>query len=45
MVTLSHHLGLLRYFAMPAIDRRFWKTSVPLEAKKYIPIIASVSEH
>ncbi len=38
MVTLSHHLGLLRYFAMPAIERRFWKSAVPLEAKKYIPI-------
>ncbi|MEK7859206.1 MAG: hypothetical protein AAB320_08700 [Elusimicrobiota bacterium] len=38
MVTLSHHLGLLRYFTMPAIERRFWKSSVPLEAKKYIPI-------
>lgn len=38
MVTLSHHLGLLRYFTMPVIDRPFWKTAVPLEAKKYIPI-------
>ena len=38
MVTLSHHFGLLRYFAMPAIDRRFWKTAVPAEAKKYVPI-------
>lgn len=38
MVTLSHHLGLLRYFSMPAIERRFWKSAVPLEAKKYIPI-------
>ncbi|MEE8425252.1 MAG: hypothetical protein V3S11_05465 [Elusimicrobiota bacterium] len=38
MVTLSHHFGILRYFAMPAIDRRFWKTAVPAEAKKYVPI-------
>jgi hypothetical protein len=38
MVTLSHHLGLLRYFMMPAIERPFWKTAIPLEAKKYIPI-------
>jgi hypothetical protein len=38
MVTLSHHLGLLRYFTMPAIERRFWKSAVPVEAKKYIPI-------
>ena len=37
-VTLSHHLGLMRYFAMPEIDRRFWKSAVPLEAKKSIPI-------
>jgi hypothetical protein len=37
-VTLSHHLGLLRYFAMPAVERRFLRSSVPLEAKKYIPI-------
>jgi hypothetical protein len=38
IVTLSHHLGLLRYFSMPQIDRRFWTMSVPAEAKKYIPI-------
>jgi hypothetical protein len=38
MLTLSHHLGLLRYFAMPEIERRYWNSSVPLEAKKYIPI-------
>ncbi len=38
VVTLSHHLGLLRYFAMPAIDRKYWKSAVPLEAKKYIPV-------
>ncbi|MFA6004134.1 MAG: pilus assembly protein PilM [Elusimicrobiota bacterium] len=38
MVTLSHHLGLLRYFTMPGVDRRFWKSAIPVEAKKYIPI-------
>ena len=38
MVTLSHHLGLLRYFTMPAVDRRYWKSAIPLEAKKHIPI-------
>ena len=38
IVTLSHHLGLLRYFTMPGIDRRYWSAAVPLEAKKYIPI-------
>lgn len=45
IVTLSHHLGLLRYFAMPSIDRRFWRSSVPLEAKKYIPIPFEVLDH
>ncbi|MBI5883109.1 MAG: pilus assembly protein PilM [Elusimicrobia bacterium] len=38
VVTLSHHLGLLRYFTMPAVDRRFWKSAIPLEAKKFIPV-------
>jgi hypothetical protein len=38
VVTLSQHFGILRYFSMPGIDRRFWKTAVPAEAKKYIPI-------
>ncbi len=38
VVTLSHHLGVLRYFPMPLIERRFLRTSVPIEAKKYIPI-------
>lgn len=38
VVTLSHHLGLLRYFPMPQMERRFLRTSVPIEAKKYIPI-------
>lgn len=38
MVTLSHHFGILRYFTLPAIERRFWRTAVPVEAKKYIPI-------
>lgn len=37
-VTLSHSLGLLRYFAMPDMEPRFLRTAVPLEAKKYIPI-------
>lgn len=38
IVTLSHHLALLRYFTMPAIEKRFWRAAVPMEAKKYIPI-------
>jgi hypothetical protein len=44
-VTLSHHLGLLRYFSMPAMDNRFLKTAIPLEAKKYIPIPFDVLAH
>ncbi|MBI4386910.1 MAG: hypothetical protein HY551_05980 [Elusimicrobia bacterium] len=38
VVVLSHHFGLFRYFTMPGIDRRFWKTAIPMEAKKHIPI-------
>ncbi|MFH2203921.1 MAG: hypothetical protein ABIJ96_12445 [Elusimicrobiota bacterium] len=45
MVSLSHHFGILRYFAMPAIDRRFWKTAVPAEAKKYVPIPFATLSH
>jgi Tfp pilus assembly PilM family ATPase len=44
-VTLSHHLGLLRYFAMPAVEKRFLPSAVPLEAKKYIPIPFDVLAH
>lgn len=44
-VTLSHHLGLMRYFAMPAMERRYLRTAVPLEAKKYIPIPFDVLAH
>jgi len=44
-VTLSHHLGLMRYFAMPAMERRFLRTAVPIEAKKYIPIPFDVLAH
>ena len=44
-VTLSHHLGLLRYFAMPAMERRFYRSAVPLEAKKYIPIPFDILAH
>ena len=38
MVTLSQAFGILRYFAMPAVDQKFWKMAVPAEAKKYIPV-------
>jgi Tfp pilus assembly PilM family ATPase len=44
-VTLSHHLGLLRYFTMPDMERRFLRGAVPLEAKKYIPIPFEVLAH
>ncbi|MFA6029048.1 MAG: hypothetical protein WC969_04240 [Elusimicrobiota bacterium] len=45
IVTLSHHFGILRYFTLPAIDRRFWKTAIPAEAKKYIPIPFTTLAH
>ncbi|MBI3297466.1 MAG: hypothetical protein HYZ75_04845 [Elusimicrobia bacterium] len=38
MVSLSSEFGILRFFTMPWMDRRFWKSAVPVEAKKYIPI-------
>lgn len=38
VVSLSSQFGILRYFVMPQIQRRFWNQSVPLESKKYIPI-------
>jgi len=44
-VTLSHHLGLLRYFAMPHMERRFLRSAIPLEAKKYIPIPFDLLAH
>lgn len=44
-VTLSHHLGLVRYFSMPAMESRYLRTAVPLEAKKHIPIPFDVLAH
>ncbi len=44
-VTLSHHLGLLRFFPMPLMERRFLRSAVPLEAKKYIPIPFDMLQH
>ncbi len=38
VVTLSPQFAILRYFVMPAIERRFWSKSIPLESKKYIPV-------
>ncbi len=37
VVSLSPELSLLRYFQMPQIEQRFWRTAIPLEAKKHIP--------
>jgi|GEM_PF-811977 len=37
VVTLSPQFGVFRNFFMPYIDRRFWKQSIPIEAKKYVP--------
>ncbi|OGR69533.1 MAG: hypothetical protein A2X40_00460 [Elusimicrobia bacterium GWC2_65_9] len=44
-VTLSHHLGLVRYFSMPAMEHRYLHTAVPLEAKKHIPIPFDLLAH
>jgi Tfp pilus assembly PilM family ATPase len=38
VVTLSPQFSILRYFLMPAVERRFWSRSIPLESKKYIPV-------
>lgn len=38
VVTLSTQFGILRYFVMPYIDKRYWSKSIPLESKKYIPV-------
>ena len=38
VVTLSENFAIFRYFSMPAINRKFWSKSIPLESKKYIPI-------
>ncbi|HCC48022.1 MAG TPA: hypothetical protein DEQ38_07920 [Elusimicrobia bacterium] len=38
VVTLSPQFAILRYFVMPAVERRFWSKSIPLESKKYIPV-------
>lgn len=38
VITLSENFSILRYFSMPAVPRKFWSKSIPLESKKYIPI-------
>jgi len=37
VVTLSPQFSVFRHFLMPRIDRRYWRQSVPIEAKKYLP--------
>jgi hypothetical protein len=36
-ITLSPEFAVFRHFLMPFVERRFWKQSIPLEAKKYVP--------
>ncbi len=38
VVSLSPQFSILRYFVMPALERRFWSKSIPLESKKFIPV-------
>ena len=38
VITLSSHFSILRYFVMPAVERRYWSRTIPLESKKYIPV-------
>jgi len=37
VVTVSPQFAIFRHFLMPFIPRRFWKQSVPIESKKYVP--------
>ncbi|MDQ7773378.1 MAG: hypothetical protein RDU13_07630 [Elusimicrobiales bacterium] len=37
-VTFSQHFGILRYFVMPFVERKYWSKSIPIESKKYIPV-------
>ncbi len=45
VISLSHQLSILRYFIVPPIERRFWKTAIPLQAKKYIPLPFETLSH
>ncbi|MBI4802694.1 MAG: hypothetical protein HY796_09255 [Elusimicrobia bacterium] len=38
IITLSPQFGILRYFVMPFVDRRYRSKSIPIESKKYIPV-------
>ncbi|MDE2314049.1 MAG: pilus assembly protein PilM [Elusimicrobia bacterium] len=45
VITLAHQLSILRYFVVPPIERRFWKSAIPLQAKKYIPLPFETLSH
>ncbi|MCL2888103.1 MAG: hypothetical protein FWF35_02165 [Elusimicrobia bacterium] len=36
IVSLSPSFSILRHFVMPMVERKFWKQSIPLQARKYI---------
>ncbi|ACC98130.1 Putatively involved in type II secretion system [Elusimicrobium minutum Pei191] len=36
VVSLSSSFSILRHFVMPDIERKYWKQSIPLQARKYI---------
>ncbi len=35
-ITLSPEFSIYRHFVMPTIERKFWRQSIPIQAKKYI---------
>ncbi|MBT3955547.1 MAG: hypothetical protein HOF38_05280 [Elusimicrobiaceae bacterium] len=35
-ITLSSDFSIYRHFVMPQIERKFWKQSIPMQAKKFI---------
>jgi len=36
VVSLSSNFSILRHFVMPSVGRRYWRQSIPLQARKYI---------
>jgi len=38
VITLSPQFGILRYFVMPFVDKRYRSKSIPIESRKYIPV-------
>lgn len=45
VVTLSPSFAVIRHFVMPFVERRFWRQSIPFEAKKYIPFSLEESSY